>query len=74
MSEWLASLDLNSLILGLSPGLMLALVFWVRATRASRELSINQARLDEQQKHFEKEKSGLEEAEKRLTESFERLA
>jgi DNA recombination protein RmuC len=40
----------------------------------SRDLAVNEARLEEQQKHFKKEKSALEDAEKRLTESFERLA
>ncbi|NND44463.1 MAG: DNA recombination protein RmuC [Xanthomonadales bacterium] len=39
-----------------------------------RDLAVLQARLEEQQKHFQAEKAGLEEAEKRLTESFERLA
>lgn len=39
-----------------------------------RELAVLQARMEEQQKHFQAEKAGLEEAEKRLTESFERLA
>jgi DNA recombination protein RmuC len=41
---------------------------------SSRDLAINQTRLEEQQKHFEQEKSALVEAEKRLTESFDRLA
>jgi DNA recombination protein RmuC len=40
----------------------------------SRELAIVETRLEEQQGHFRKEKASLEEAEKRLTEAFERLA
>jgi DNA recombination protein RmuC len=40
----------------------------------TKELAVFQTRLEEQEKHFEKEKAGLEKAEKRLTESFERLA
>ncbi len=39
-----------------------------------RELAVVQTRLEEQQSHFDKEKASLEQAEKRLTESFERLA
>jgi len=41
---------------------------------AHRDLAVLQARLEEQQKHWAAEKTALEEAEKRLTESFERLA
>ena len=39
-----------------------------------RVLAITETRLDEQQNHHQAEKASLEEAEKRLTESFERLA
>jgi len=39
-----------------------------------RTLAITETRLDEQQQHYRAEKASLEEAEKRLTESFERLA
>ena len=39
-----------------------------------RVLAIAETRLDEQQNHHRAEKASLEEAEKRLTESFERLA
>jgi len=39
-----------------------------------RILAITETRLDEQQNHHQAEKASLEEAEKRLTESFERLA
>jgi len=41
---------------------------------AQREAAVIQARMEEQQAHFARERAGLEEAEKRLTESFERLA
>lgn len=39
-----------------------------------REAAVLTARMEEQQAHFRRERAGLEEAEKRLTESFERLA
>ena len=39
-----------------------------------RSLAITETRLDEQQQHHRTEKASLEEAEKRLSESFERLA
>ena len=39
-----------------------------------QSLAITATRLEEQQAHFKTEKASLEEAEKRLTESFERLA
>ena len=39
-----------------------------------RTLAVTETRLDEQQQHHQTEKASLEEAEKRLTESFERLA
>lgn len=39
-----------------------------------RERDVTQARLEEQQQHFARERAGLEQGEKRLTESFERLA
>lgn len=41
---------------------------------AHRDLAIVQTRLEEQQGHFQKERASLEQAEKRLAESFERLA
>lgn len=41
---------------------------------ALRESAVLQTRLEEQQAHFQRERAGLEQAEKRLTESFERLA
>lgn len=41
---------------------------------ALRELAVTETRLQEQQVHFNRERASLEEAEKRLTESFERLA
>ena len=104
INEWLAQLDLNSLLLGLFAGLLMALVAaWIAARRGARQaserllpdieelksvleerdqaladtgrdLAIVQTRLEEQQGHFQKEKASLEEAEKRLTEAFERLA
>lgn len=39
-----------------------------------RSLAITETRLEEQQQHYRAEKASLEEAEKRLSESFERLA
>jgi len=39
-----------------------------------RDLAIAETRLDEQKQHHQAEKASLEEAEKRLTEAFERLA
>jgi len=77
-ADWLRLLDPTSLLAGLFAGLLLGLVAtWLlarRATAAERELAILATRLEEQQKHFQAEKAGLEEAEKRLTEAFERLA
>jgi len=43
-------------------------------SESQRALAITETRLDEQQQHHRAEKASLEEAEKRLTESFERLA
>jgi DNA recombination protein RmuC len=104
MSEWIAQLDINSLLLGLLVGLAAGVaIAWVASRRsaghaaerwspevdrlgreladreqalaeATRQLAVVQTRLEEQQSHFLKEKASLEEAEKRLTESFERLA
>ncbi|HSM69894.1 MAG TPA: DNA recombination protein RmuC, partial [Xanthomonadales bacterium] len=78
MGDWLSQLDLPSLLAGLFAGLALGLVAtWLlarRATGAERELAVLQTRLEEQQKHFQAERAGLEQAEKRLSEAFERLA
>ncbi len=93
MADWLAQLDLNSLLFGWMGGLLLgALLGWLAMQRtagrwrgerdtlgaelAEREqaLAVARTRLEEQAIHFEREKAGLEQAEKRLTESFERLA
>ncbi len=41
---------------------------------AQRELAIVQTRIEEQQQHHQRERQGLEQAEKRLGEQFERLA
>ena len=46
----------------------------VELSEIQRTLAITETRLDEQQQHYRAEKASLEEAEKRLTESFERLA
>ena len=43
-------------------------------TAVQHSLAVVETRLEEQQQHHKAEKSSLEEAEKRLTESFERLA
>lgn len=108
MSEWLALLDINSVVIGLFIGLLAGLaiaVFSAKTARrkavlaeigrlqpvntalasdlAAREqelteiqhaLAVAETRLDEQQQHHQSEKASLEAAEKRLTESFERLA
>jgi len=108
MSEWLAQLDINSVIIGLLTGLFFALVSAITAANiarrrgaeaemqrlqplndelaeslgarkaelveAQRALAITQTRLEEQQQHHQTEKASLGEAEKRLTESFDRLA
>lgn len=111
MNEWLAQLDLNSLVVGALAGLLIGVFAAVLAARSARkkaqlaeraeaghwqaqneqletslqqsqmsqgdtqrELAVALTRLEEQQQHFKAEKSTLEEAEKRLTESFERLA
>ena len=108
MSEWLAQLDINSLIIGLLAGLLVALISVIIAARIARRrgaeaetdrlqplndellanldaseeelgdfrrsLAISQTRLEEQQQHHQTEKASLEAAEKRLAESFERLA
>jgi len=108
MNEWLAQLDINSVIMGLLAGLIVALISAITAAKIAwrkgeetetarlqplnekleeslqarevelselrRALAITETRLDEQQHHHRVEKASLEEAEKRLTESFERLA
>jgi DNA recombination protein RmuC len=108
MSEWLALLDINSVVIGLSAGLLLGLLVAIFSSRLARRqgadaeaerllpanqeldaslkqreaelaevqtaLAVVETRLDEQKLHHLAEKRSLEEAEKRLTESFERLA
>lgn len=43
-------------------------------TEKRRDLAVVETRLEEQRLHYQEEKASLEKAEKRLTESFERLA
>jgi len=108
MNEWLAQLDINSLIIGLFAGLLMSLTAAFSMAKSGRRkgaeaesmrllpanteleadlkareeelseiqrsLAIAETRLDEQQQHHKAEKASLEEAEKRLSESFERLA
>lgn len=108
MNEWLTLLDINSVIMGLLAGLIIALIAVMVTARIARRkgaeaelerlqplnetlqaslkaseeelsdiqhaLAVTQTRLEEQQQHHRVEKASLEEAEKRLTESFERLA
>ncbi len=108
MSEWLALLDINSVVIGLFGGLFIGLFITVIAaksagrkaalaeterlqpvntaleadlatreeelTRIQHSLAVAETRLDEQKQHHQAEKTSLETAEKRLTESFERLA
>ena len=108
MNEWLTQLDINSVIMGLLAGLIIALIGVMITARIARRkgaeaelerlqplnetleaslkdseeelsdiqraLAVTQTRLEEQQEHHRVEKASLEEAEKRLTESFERLA
>lgn len=108
MNEWLALLDINSVLIGLLAGLFVGLIATMVGTNVARRkgaeaeagrlapisesleanlkireeelveiqrnLAVAETRLDEQQQHHRVEKASLEEAEKRLTESFERLA
>ena len=108
MNEWLAQLDINSLIIGLFAGLLIGLLgAFLMAKSARRKgaeaeserllpantelesnlkvreeeladiqrlLAVAETRLEEQQQYHKAEKSSLQEAEKRLSESFERLA
>jgi len=108
MNEWLAQLNVNSVVLGLAAGLVVGLfVAMIAATiarrkgvesenarlqplndtltaelkereeelaEARRSLAVVETRLEEQQQHHLAQKASLEDAEKRLTESFERLA
>ena len=108
MNEWLAQLDINSVIIGLFAGLIIGLVAVITAAKSARRkgadaeterllpanneleaglkardeelaeiqraLAVAETRLEEQQQHHKTEKASLEEAEKRLSESFERLA
>ena len=108
LNQWLAQLDINSVIIGLLAGLIVAFAAAVIAARSAgrraaeevsgrlqpindtlvadleeretelagvqRALAVAETRLEEQQLHYRKEKASLEQAEKRLTESFERLA
>ncbi len=108
MNEWLALLDINSMMFGLLAGLILALISAMTVARIARRrgaeeeakrsqpvigeleadletsvqelvesqrlLAITETRLEEQQQHHRSEKAALEEAEKRLNDSFERLA
>ena len=108
MNEWLTQLDLNSVVMGLLAGLIIALIGVMITAKVARRkgaeaenqrlqpvnetletslkdseaelsdtqraLAVTETRLEEQQQHYQAEKASLEEAEKRLTESFERLA
>ena len=108
MNDWLALLDINSLVVGLLAGLIVALIAAMTTARVARRkgseeeaarfqpvvseleadletrtqtlvesqrlLAIAETRLEEQQQHHQTEKAALEEAEKRLNDSFERLA
>jgi DNA recombination protein RmuC len=108
MNEWLAQLDVNSAVLGLAAGLIIAVIAVVvsaviarrkgaeaenarlqplnetlaselktreeELAEARRALAVVETRLEEQQQHHQAQKASLEDAEKRLTESFERLA
>ena len=108
MNEWLTQLDINSVVIGLLAGLIVALITAISVAKIARRkgeeaeterlqpvndaleadvksreeelsevqrtLAIAETRLEEQQQHHQTEKASLEEAEKRLSESFERLA
>lgn len=108
MNTWLQQLDINSLVIGLLAGLIVAFIAIVSAAKVARRkgaeeeaarlqpvndeleaglkarelelsgiqraLAVSETRIEEQQQHYLKEKTTLEEAEKRLAESFERLA
>ncbi len=108
MNNWLAQLEINSVMVGVLAGLVVGLIATIIAARIARRngaqgeaehflplntaleadlktseaalaetqrsLAITETRLDEQKQYHRAEKQALEEAEKRLTESFERLA
>ena len=108
LNDWLAQLDINSVIMGLLVGLIVALISAMITAKVARRkgaeaeiqrlqplndeleagleargmelaetrraLAVTETRLEEQQQHHQAEKASLEDAEKRLTESFERLA
>jgi DNA recombination protein RmuC len=108
IEQWLAVLDINSLMIGLLLGLFIGLIAAISLARvarrnsaaleqerlqpvidaleaelgtreeelaeAERSLAVSETRLEEQQQFHKAEKASLAEAEKRLSESFERLA
>ena len=76
--DWLTTLDLNSLLLGLFLGLVVAVVSawiaWRRGTRAERDLAVVQTRLEEQKEHFSAQKDKWESDDERLKDTFDHLA
>jgi DNA recombination protein RmuC len=82
MNDWLIRHGVEqpqtALVIGLLVGLCIAVVAaWVaarRGARAQRQSAVLQARIADRELHFREQIAKLEEAEKRLSENFERLA
>jgi len=86
MNEWLIGQGIvnpqTGLVVGLLAGLLIAIVLaWLVSRRSARALAeseqnsaVLQTRLTDRELHYQEQISKLEDAEKRLTENFERLA
>jgi DNA recombination protein RmuC len=86
MNEWLIAQGINNPLIGALVGLLVGLLFaivlaWFLSRRAARALAeseqgsaVLQTRLADREQHYREQIEKLEEAEKRLSENFERLA
>jgi DNA recombination protein RmuC len=86
MNEWLIAQGINNPLTGALVGLLAGLLFaivlaWFLSRRAARALAeseqgsaVLQTRLADREQHFREQIEKLEEAERRLSENFERLA
>jgi DNA recombination protein RmuC len=86
MNEWLIQQGINNPQTGMLVGLLIGSLFaillaWLVSRRGARALAeseqasaVLQTRLADKQQHYQEQISKLEEAEKRLSENFERLA
>jgi DNA recombination protein RmuC len=86
MNEWLITQGINNPLTGALVGLLVGLLFaivlaWFLSRRAARALAeseqgsaVLQTRLADREQHYREQIEKLEEAEKRLSENFERLA